>query len=85
MHIEQVLLLMIVLLPLALAMSGRMRVDVAAMSMAAVLGLLQFFGLGMLSPAATSSRLIALFAGLAAAPSLFMNNLAAAESVPASC
>jgi di/tricarboxylate transporter len=130
MPISQWFLIVVVAVPLIFVMSGRLRMDVAALSMAVVLGFLQLLGWGMLGPAHTptdalkaisgfsqpvvvnlislfvvtrgleksgaarwlaqqilrvggknESRLIALFAGLAAVLSLFMNNLAAAALV----
>lgn len=47
----QILLIVIVIIPLGLVVLGRMRVDVAAISIAFLLGTAQFFGLPMLGPA----------------------------------
>ena len=48
MTIPQVLLIVIVIIPLALAVTNRLRVDVAALIIASALGIAQFAGLGML-------------------------------------
>ena len=47
----QLLLIAIVLIPIALVVFSRLRVDMAALIIAVSLGLAQFFGLGMLGPA----------------------------------
>ena len=51
MTIPQVLLIVIVIIPLALAVTNRLRVDVAALIIASALGIAQFAGLGMLGDA----------------------------------
>jgi len=130
MQVEQWLLILILAIPLALVFTNRLRMDLAALLMAAVLGLLQFAGLAVLGPAHTPqdaskaisgfsqsvvitlislfiisrgleksgamrwiakhivriggnspSRFIALFTGVTAFLSLFMNNLAAGALV----
>ncbi|HNT54699.1 MAG TPA: SLC13 family permease [Anaerolineaceae bacterium] len=53
MTLEQLLLIVILIVPLALALVGRLRMDVAALLVAAVLGLGQALGLGLLGPANT--------------------------------
>jgi di/tricarboxylate transporter len=49
--LPQWLFIFIVLFPLTLVMLGRLRMDLAALLMAVLLGILQFAGLGMLGPA----------------------------------
>ncbi len=49
----QWILVAVVVIPLAFVVLGRLRVDVAALIMAAVLGALQLLGLGMLGPSHT--------------------------------
>ena len=51
MTLEQVLLIAILIVPLALALLNRLRMDVAALIIAAALGVCQALGLGMLGPA----------------------------------
>ncbi len=53
MHVEQWLLILILVIPLALVVTNRLRMDLAALLMAAILGMLQFSGLAMLGPAHT--------------------------------
>ncbi len=51
MTFPQILLIVIVAIPLALALLDKLRMDLAALSMAITLGIAQFFGLGMLGAA----------------------------------
>lgn len=51
MQLTQWLLIAILIIPLALVMAHRLRMDLAALLMAVLLGVLQFAGLGMLRPA----------------------------------
>ena len=130
MQLEQWLVILILVIPLALVMINRLRIDLAAMLMAVLLGICQLAGLAVLGPAHTPQdaakaisgfsqsvvitlislfiltrgldksgvtrwiarrivriggskpgRLIALFAGITALLSLFMNNLAAGALV----
>ena len=53
MHITQWLLVALLIIPLAFVMRGRLRMELAALLMAACLGILQFAGLSMLGPAHT--------------------------------
>lgn len=53
MQIEQWLLIFILVLPLALVMVNRLRIDLAALLMAVLLGISQFAGMAMLGPAHT--------------------------------
>jgi di/tricarboxylate transporter len=53
MLLSQWLLVLIVVIPLTLVITNRLRMDVAALLMALLLGILQFAGLGMLGPANT--------------------------------
>jgi di/tricarboxylate transporter len=54
----------VVLIPLVLVVMDRMRVDVAALAMAAVLGLAQFAGMGVLGPAHQPDAAAEAIAGL---------------------
>lgn len=49
----QIYVLVVLIVPLTLVFMGRLREDVAALLMAAALGLAQFFGMGVLGPAHT--------------------------------
>ena len=51
MQLEQWLLIAILVIPLALVIANRLRMDLAALIMAGALGVLQFAGLAMLGPA----------------------------------
>jgi len=51
MNTTQLILIAIIVVPLVLVMLNRLRIDVAALSMAALLGTFQLVGLGMLGPA----------------------------------
>ena len=53
MTFPQIFVLLVLLIPLTLVFMGRLREDVAALLMAALLGLAQFFGMGVLGPAQT--------------------------------
>ncbi len=130
MTLEQWLVILILVIPLGLVLANRLRMDLAAMLMAVLLGTLQLAGLGLIGPARSPQdaahaisglsqpvvvtlislfiltrgleksgvtrwiaqqivrlsgtdrgRLIALFAGVTALLSLFMNNLAAGALV----
>jgi len=48
MTLTQILLVVIVIIPLALVMMNRLRMDVAALLIAALLGMCQFLGAGMI-------------------------------------
>jgi di/tricarboxylate transporter len=50
MTLTQWLVIAILLIPLGLVFANRLRMDLAALSMALMLGILQWFGLGMLGP-----------------------------------
>lgn len=49
----QIFVLLVLIIPLTLVFMGRLREDIAALAMAATLGLAQFSGLGVLGPAHT--------------------------------
>ncbi len=51
MQLTQWLLVLILVIPLAFVMANRLRMDLAALLMAVLLGALQLAGLGMLGPA----------------------------------
>lgn len=53
MQLTQWLLILILVIPLIFVMTNRLRMDLAALLMAILLGILQFAGLGMLGPAHT--------------------------------
>jgi len=53
MSTAQIFVLIVLIIPLTLVFMGKLREDVAALSMAGSLGLAQFFGLGVLGPANT--------------------------------
>src|SRR5690606_26924794 len=63
MQLTQWLLILIVLAPLAFVIAGRLRMDLAALLMAALLGALQFAGLGVLGPANTPQDTIKAISG----------------------
>lgn len=63
MQLEQWLLILILVLPLVLVMANRLRMDLAALLMAALLGLLQFAGLAMLGPAHTPQDAVKAISG----------------------
>ena len=60
---EQVYVLLVLLVPLSLVFMGRLREDVAALLMAALLGLAQFAGLGVLGPPRTPAAAAAALTG----------------------
>jgi di/tricarboxylate transporter len=62
-QLPKILLLVIVLVPLALVIANRLRMDLAALGMAAALGILQIAGLGMLGPAGTPNDAIKAISG----------------------
>jgi len=51
--VEQYLLLIVLFVPLAFVLTNRLRIDLAAMLMAVLLGFFQFAGFGILGPAGT--------------------------------
>lgn len=53
MSFSQIFVLVVLIIPLTLVFMGRLREDIAALTMAALLGLAQFSGLGVLGPAHT--------------------------------
>lgn len=61
--LPRILLLLILIIPLALVIFNRMRMDLAALLMAAALGVLQFAGLGMLGPANSPKDVIKAISG----------------------
>ncbi len=63
MSLPQWLLILIVCLPLAFVIANRLRMDVAALLMALLLGILQLMGLGMLSAANTPKDAIKAVSG----------------------
>jgi di/tricarboxylate transporter len=64
MTLTHVCLILIVAVPLAFVLRNRLRIDVAALLMAATLGTLQLLGLGMLGPAHTPADAIKAISGL---------------------
>ena len=63
MILEHWLLIIILVIPLAFVMANRLRIDLAALLMAAMLGILQFAGLGMLGPANTPQDAVKAISG----------------------
>jgi di/tricarboxylate transporter len=63
--LPQIFLIVVVIVPLALVSLDRLRVDVAALLIAAVLGVAQFLGMGILGAAYTPADAIKAIAGLA--------------------
>jgi len=63
MQITQWLLIAIILIPIVFVIWGRLRMDLAALLMAACLGILQFTGLGMLGPVNTPQDAIKVLSG----------------------
>lgn len=59
----QILLGAIVLIPLAFVIAGKLRLDVAAMIMATLLGIAQLLGLGMLGPAGSTKDAVNAISG----------------------
>lgn len=64
MSIEQIFVIMVLVIPLILVFLNRLREDVAALLMAALLGLAQTFGLGVLGPAHTPAAATRAIEGL---------------------
>ncbi len=62
---EQILLVVLVGLPLIFVAANRLRMDLAGLIIAALLGALQFFGLGMLGPAGTPQAATQALSGFA--------------------
>lgn len=60
---DQWLLLTIIVVPLILTAANRLRMDLAALLMAVILGILQFSGLGMLGPANAPADTIKIISG----------------------
>jgi di/tricarboxylate transporter len=63
MLITQWLLILIVVIPLGFVITNRLRMDMAALFMALLLGILQFAGMGMLSTAGTPKDAVKALAG----------------------
>jgi len=63
MQLTQWLLIAIVVIPLGFVITNRLRMDLAALIMAGLLGIFQFSGLGMLGPAHTSQDAIKAISG----------------------
>lgn len=63
MQLNQWLLIVVIGIPVILVMAGRLRMDLAALLMAVVLGILQFFGLGMLGEIHTPAEAMKAIAG----------------------
>jgi di/tricarboxylate transporter len=61
--IEQIILLVVLFVPLALVLTNRLRIDLAALLMAVILGILQFAGFGILGPAGKSDAVRNILAG----------------------
>jgi di/tricarboxylate transporter len=64
MNLPQILILVIMAIPLLLAFRSRLRIDLAALLIAALLGLCQFAGLGILGPANTPRDAVKAISGL---------------------
>jgi di/tricarboxylate transporter len=63
MQFSQWLLVLIVVIPLGFVMTNRLRMDLAALIMALILGILQFAGMSMLGPANTPKEAVKALAG----------------------
>jgi di/tricarboxylate transporter len=63
MTLAQVLVVVILILPLLLAILGRLRADLAALTIAALLGVCQLLGVGMFGPPHTPENAIQAFSG----------------------
>src|SRR5512138_2652728 len=63
MTLPQILVLLVLIVPLAGILWGRLRLDVASLSSAALLGILQFCGLGVLGPANSPGDALKAIAG----------------------
>lgn len=63
MTVPQWILIFVLCVPLALVVTNRLRIDLAALLMAVSLGVLQFAGLGMLGPAGTPGAAINVLSG----------------------
>ncbi len=63
MHFEEIYLILVVVIPIVFVMFNRLRMDLAALSMAVLLGLGQAAGLGILGPAHTPENVQAVIAG----------------------
>lgn len=63
MTLAQVLLIVIVMIPLALAILNRLRLDVAALLIAALLGLAQFLGVGIIAQAGAPKEAVRAISG----------------------
>jgi len=61
--ILQILLALILLIPMAFVIANRLRMDVAALVMAAALGILQLAGLGLLGPAGSPADAVGAISG----------------------
>ena len=63
MPINQAILITILAIPLIFVFLNKLRIDIAALLMAVVIGILQFIGLGMLGPAGTPKESIKAISG----------------------
>ncbi len=63
MTLEQIFIVAVVLIPLTLVAIGRLRIDVAALAIAALLGIAQFLGLGVLGKANSPAEAIKSISG----------------------
>jgi di/tricarboxylate transporter len=61
--IEQIILLVVLFVPLVWVLTNRLRIDLAALLMAVILGILQFAGFGILGPAGKSDAVRNILAG----------------------
>ena len=59
----QILLALILIIPMAFVIANRLRMDVAALVMAAALGILQLAGLGLLGPAGSPADAVGAISG----------------------
>ncbi|MEP7285103.1 MAG: SLC13 family permease [Chloroflexota bacterium] len=64
MNVPQLYLLVVLVVPLSLAVTNRLRVDVAALSIALALGILQFLGVGILGAPDTPGDAVKAISGL---------------------
>jgi di/tricarboxylate transporter len=64
MTVPQLVVIVVVALPLALVVLNRLRIDVGAMIIAVTLGVLQYFGMGVLGPPNTPAAAVNAISGL---------------------
>lgn len=64
MNVSQILVLVILIIPMAFVFRNRLRIDVAALMIAAALGVCQYAGLQMLGPANTPADAVKAISGL---------------------